>query len=69
MSHDKDDRYMVTIQVPGRGLGLGSLSTVGAEVLVGVWPDQQQAGLDTQQRRLRIKLDGVGPVDNRPSTD
>ena len=41
---------MVTIQVPGWGLGLGSLSTVGAEVLVGVWPDQQQAGLDTQQR-------------------
>ena len=55
MSQDKDDRYMVTIQVPGRGLGLVSLSTVGAEVLVGVWPDQQQAGLDTQQRTDFLK--------------
>ena len=50
VSHDKDDRYMVTIQVPGRGLGLGSLSTIGADVQVGVWPDQQQAGQDAHQR-------------------
>ena len=34
----------------GRRLGLESLSTEGADALVGVWPDQQQAGQDTQQR-------------------
>ena len=51
MSHDKDDSYMVTIQVPGWGLGLGGLSTVGADVQVGVWPAQQQAGQGTPQRR------------------
>ena len=45
---------MVTRHMPGRGLGLGSRSTEGAGVLVavwvGVWPDQQQAGQNTQQR-------------------
>ena len=30
VSQDKDDGYMVTIQVPGRRLGLDGLSTVGA---------------------------------------
>ena len=29
-------------------LGLGSLSTVGADVKVGVWPVQQQAGQDNR---------------------
>ena len=43
-------RYMNTIRVGGRRLGLDSLATEGAGVLVGVWPDQQQAGQDTQQR-------------------
>ena len=41
---------MVTIQMPGRGLGLGSLSTVVAGAEVGVWPAQQQAGQGTPQR-------------------
>ena len=41
---------MVTIQVPGWGIGLGGLSTVGADVQVGVWPEQQQAGQDAHQR-------------------
>ena len=41
---------MNTIHGTGWRLGLESLSTVGADVLVGVWPDQQQAGQDTQQR-------------------
>ena len=49
MSHDKDDRYMVTIQMPGQGLGLEGLSTAGAGVLVGVWPGQQHAVLYTTQ--------------------
>ena len=34
----------------GRRLCLESLSTEGTDVLVGVWPDQQQAGQYTQQR-------------------
>ena len=42
--------YMNTIRVGGRRLGLESLATEGAGVVVGVWPDQQQAGQDTQQR-------------------
>ena len=50
MSQDKDNRYMVTIQVPGWELGLEGLSTVGADVQVGVWPAQQQAGQGTPQR-------------------
>ena len=41
---------MVTIHVPGWGLGLEGLSTVGADVQVGVWPEQQQAGQDAHQR-------------------
>ena len=41
---------MNTIHVGGRRLGLDGLSTEGAGVVVGVWPDQQQAGQDTQQR-------------------
>ena len=43
---------MNTIRVGGWRLGLDSLATEGAGVLVGVWPDQQQAGQDTQQRSL-----------------
>ena len=50
MSQGKDDGYMVTIHVPGWGLGLEGLSTVGADVQVGVWPAQQQAGQGTPQR-------------------
>ena len=50
MSQGKDDGYMVTIHVPGWGLGLEGLSTVGADVQVGVWPEQQQAGQDAHQR-------------------
>ena len=42
--------YMIGLHVGGRRLGLDGLSTGGADVLVGVWPDQQQAGQDTQQR-------------------
>ena len=42
---------MVTIHVPGWGLGLEGLSTEGADVQVGVWPEQQQAGQDAHQRR------------------
>ena len=49
MSHDKDDRYMVTIQVPGRGLGLGGLSTVGADIQVG------EAGQNTCHRWLKAQ--------------
>ena len=41
---------MNTIHVGGRRLGLDGLSTEGAGVVVGVWPGQQQAGQDTQQR-------------------
>ena len=41
---------MVTIDVPGWGLGLEGLSTVDADVQVGVWPAQQQAGQGTPQR-------------------
>ena len=52
VSQDKDDGYMVTIQVPGRRLGLDGLSTVGADVQVGVWPAQQQAGQGTPHAGL-----------------
>ena len=50
MSQDKDDEYMVTIRMLGWGHGLEGLSTVGADVQVGVWPAQQQAGQGTPQR-------------------
>ena len=45
---------MVTIHVPGWGLGLEGLSTVGADVQVGVWPEQQQAGQDAHQRYIIV---------------
>ena len=44
--------YMIGFHVGGWRLGLDGLSTEGADVLVGVWPDQQQAGQDTQQRTV-----------------
>ena len=44
---------MIGIHGTGWGLGLESLSTVGADVQVGVWPVQQQAGQDTPQRTLK----------------
>ena len=47
---------MVTIRVLGWGLGLEGLSTVGADVQVGVWPAQQQAGQDTPQRYLAVEV-------------
>ena len=46
-------RYMIGIHGTGWGLGLESLSTVGADVQVGVWPVQQQAGQDTPQHCLK----------------
>ena len=46
--------YMNTIHVGGRRLGLDGLSTEGAGVVGRVWPDQQQAGQDTQQRKLIV---------------
>ena len=52
MSQGKDDGYMVTIHVPGWRLGLEGLSTEGADVQVGVWPEQQQAGQDAHQRTI-----------------
>ena len=48
-------RYMNTLHGTGRRLGLESLATEGAGVVVGVWPDQQQAGQDTQQRIINHK--------------
>ena len=48
--------YMNTIRVGGRRLGLESLATEGAGVVVGVWPDQQQSGQDTQQRMDFLRL-------------
>ena len=68
---------MVTIHVPGWGLGLEGLSTVGADVQVGVWPAQQQAGQGTPQRmvvvlRLTTCLQtphDVGSADRKSGTE
>ena len=51
-------QYMLAIHRTGWGLSLESLSTVGAEVQVGVRPAQQQAGQDTPQRLVLKVLQG-----------